>query len=358
VRKYIAATVGALALTIGLVSPASATTADTAGGIEELTTGVHEKLDIDKDVACGLVTLTYKNPTDWLFVGDYKVDDEAPSNTDDWGDVWNLVTVDGREDIHEATVEIPVSEDSGEHTISYRWARGAESDLYDPERWWTVTVSSDCHPSDPVITQPTCEDTTGSITIPESDKWSYTIKELGDVEGQPIEAGDHDIEAGAYVVEAGRGEYTKGTWPITVDPSPTEEDCAPPPTDPPTDPEPNDCDAYEGSDAWCNPDTDDYNCPDIDDADKPVDLVDPENDPFGLDADNDGVGCEVTTDPTTEPTSDPTDPAPDGDDDGSLPDTGDLPDTGVNWQAAAALAGLLLLVGAGLTVARQRRMNV
>ncbi len=54
-----------------------------------------------------------------------------------------------------------------------------------------------------------------------------------------------------------------------------------------------DCAAYVDSGDWCRPGPDDYNCGDIADVHKPVILVDPSNDPFNLDDDNDGEGCEV-----------------------------------------------------------------
>ncbi|NEE03213.1 LPXTG cell wall anchor domain-containing protein [Phytoactinopolyspora halotolerans] len=57
-----------------------------------------------------------------------------------------------------------------------------------------------------------------------------------------------------------------------------------------------DCEAYKNSSAWCDDNVADYNCPDIDDSHKPIELVDPENDPFRLDADADGEGCEADVD--------------------------------------------------------------
>ncbi|TDE13499.1 LPXTG cell wall anchor domain-containing protein [Jiangella asiatica] len=56
-----------------------------------------------------------------------------------------------------------------------------------------------------------------------------------------------------------------------------------------------DCAAYANADAWCEPDVDDYDCDQIDEAHKPVHVVDPSNDPFLLDDDNDGEGCEVSS---------------------------------------------------------------
>lgn len=53
-----------------------------------------------------------------------------------------------------------------------------------------------------------------------------------------------------------------------------------------------DCAAYAGADDWCDPAFGDYDCPQIDNVHKPIVLHDPSDDPFRLDADGDGLGCE------------------------------------------------------------------
>lgn len=100
--------------------------------------------------------------------------------------------------------------------------------------------------------------------------------------------------------------------------------------------QPSDCDAYLGSAAWCEAGVEDYDCGDIPNEFHPVELVDASDDPFRLDADNDGEGCELPDGATTPP----------GDvDQGGLPVTGtSLPTLGGVGAGAVALGTALLLV--------------
>jgi len=114
---------------------------------------------------------------------------------------------------------------------------------------------------------------------------------------------------------------TEPTTPPTPDPDPTTPEPAPPtPTTGPTTPpppssppaaDPKDCEAYEtktGTDLceYTEENGDALNCEDISDADRPVKVLVVGTDPFDLDRDGDGVGCELDpgqggSDPTTNP---------------------------------------------------------
>lgn len=130
----------------------------------------------------------------------------------------------------------------------------------------------------------------------------------------------------------------------------------PPAEEPPAE-ELGPCAHYADSAAWCDDVVEDYNCPDIDDVHKPIELFDAELDPFHLDRDADALGCEVGED----------DDGSSGDDDGNADDgAGDdggaggagaggdgeeLPNTGAGdlgplWLAAFAFlaAGALLVI--------------
>jgi len=92
-------------------------------------------------VECGVVTLTFTNPTEFAFAGDYRVDDEAASHVDYYGlgDFYQIVNMPKNST---KTVTIPFDEDTGTHTVSYRIGLGAESDWY--IGWKTLEVESDC----------------------------------------------------------------------------------------------------------------------------------------------------------------------------------------------------------------------
>ncbi|WP_116950427.1 LPXTG cell wall anchor domain-containing protein [Jiangella endophytica] len=82
-------------------------------------------------------------------------------------------------------------------------------------------------------------------------------------------------------------------WACGDPPGGGEEE--PPAEEPPAD-EPGPCAHYADSAAWCSDTHGDYDCPDIDDAYKPIELFDAELDPFHLDRDSDAVGCETGED--------------------------------------------------------------
>ncbi|TDC53913.1 LPXTG cell wall anchor domain-containing protein [Jiangella ureilytica] len=119
-----------------------------------------------------------------------------------------------------------------------------------------------------------------------------------------------------------------------------------PPEEPPA-ADSGSCEAYADSAAWCSDGVDDYNCDDIDDAHKPVDLVDAQDDPFHLDDDVDGVGCEDSTEGDEDPSNNDDggdDDAGTGGDGEALPNTGSG-DLGPLWFAVLAFtaAGALLV---------------
>lgn len=148
----------------------------------------------------------------------------------------------------------------------------------------------------------------------------------------------------------GTPENGWGCGDAPVEEPPTEE----PPVEEPPAGGSGSCDAYVDSAAWCADGVDDYNCPQIDNSHKPIQLVDAQDDPFHLDDDVDGVGCEVDT----EGDEDSSNNGGSGDDDGAgdddaaeagndgepLPNTGSG-DLGPLWFAALAFlaAGALLI---------------
>jgi hypothetical protein len=105
----------------------------------------------------------------------------------------------------------------------------------------------------------------------------------------------------------------------TVDSSPTAEPAGPDPTTGQPARALGDCAAYLDSDGWCVDGLSDYDCeggtgngPGY--APSGVELVDPGVDPFGLDRDGDGVGCDRPSGPApAPPPPPPPDPEPDPD---------------------------------------------
>ncbi|WP_169792103.1 LPXTG cell wall anchor domain-containing protein [Jiangella muralis] len=135
---------------------------------------------------------------------------------------------------------------------------------------------------------------------------------------------------------------------------PVEEPPAEEPVDEAPADEPGACAHYADSAAWCSDAHGDYNCPDIDDAYKPVELFDAELDPFHLDRDSDALGCEVGEDDSGSGAPGNGGAAGAGSDAGTgdggsvgeaLPNTGSG-DLGPFWLAALAFlaAGALLVI--------------
>lgn len=226
------------------------------------------------DVQCGSVELTFVNPTTQIYVFDYRIDGEAPVTADDAGDLWHVTAVDGQ---HEATKTVTFDEDSGEHLVEYRVARGGEDEPGYPQDWQSAAVETDCEPNPPAA----------------------------DAENR---------------------------------------------SDP--------CAAYAGSEAWCDPSVEDYNCADIPDVHKPIDVVDPADDPYQLDAMGvgDGIGCESEgppggNDDGAQPAEDPGDEnVPADDDDPAAPET--LPNTGAGSLPLIFVAVALLCGGAAVVIRR------
>jgi LPXTG-motif cell wall-anchored protein len=126
------------------------------------------------------------------------------------------------------------------------------------------------------------------------------------------------------------------------------DDPEPPVEEPPAEEEPpvddsGRCAAYADSAAWCADGVEDYDCAEIDAAYKPVELLDAQNDPFHLDDDVDGVGCEGG-DEGNEGGSGDGAAAGTGSDGEALPNTGSG-DLGPLWLAVLAFlaAGALLV---------------
>jgi len=129
--------------------------------------------------------------------------------------------------------------------------------------------------------------------------------------------------------------------------APTEE---PPPAEEPPAEGGGSCAAYVDSAAWCAGGVDDYDCDDIDDAYRPVDLVDAQDDPFHLDDDVDGVGCEDRAEGDENPSNN----GGTGDDDAGTGGDGEaLPNTGSGDLGPLWLAALAFLAAGALLVTRR-----
>ncbi|WP_162606005.1 LPXTG cell wall anchor domain-containing protein [Jiangella aurantiaca] len=133
-----------------------------------------------------------------------------------------------------------------------------------------------------------------------------------------------------------------------------------PPAEEPAD-EPGPCAHYADSAEWCSDTHGDYNCPDIDDAHKPIELFDAEKDPFHLDRDSDAVGCEIgeDDDDSTDAGADGNADDGAGDDDGGAAGAGvggdgeELPNTGSGDLGALWLATVAFLAAGALLVYRR-----
>lgn len=114
-------------------------------------------------------------------------------------------------------------------------------------------------------------------------------------------------------------------------------------------PDTTDCAAYVGAAAWCVPGVPDYDCDQIPIEHRPIDLVNPANDPFRLDADNDGIGCEIV---------DGTSPDQEDTDVGDMADGGTLPETGSERLVLGGLGTGVLVLGLLLfALGRRRRIT-
>lgn len=342
-RKYFLAAFAVLGLLFVGIAPASAT------GGDKPTYGAGHTLG-----ECS-VTLTA-----WL---DGKTSEE-------WG---LLFTVDGAEEFYvpltaEADASVTLGPekfgDLEPHTVTY-WILGATSPT--PIETTPVTLTIDCTPDpepievdlvNPSTVDATCE-TTAFLNLPDVEGILHYL-----VNGDPHEPGQvtvgrpsdgppvvkvviKPVAVEGYVIPDG------AVWKFNIEfpdcPEPTE---TPTPTPTPTpDPEPDLCAAYADSATWCEDGVEDYNCPDIPDKYKPVILVDAGTDPFGLDGNGNGEGCEgdvptATPTATASPTETPA-PSPDTGDNGELPDTG--PET--VW---LAVLGAGLLAAGSLMLLRTR----
>lgn len=145
-------------------------------------------------------------------------------------------------------------------------------------------------------------------------------------------------------------------WGCGDDPvePPVEE---PPAEEPPAE-NPGACAHYADSADWCSDTHGDYDCPDIDDAYKPIELFDAEKDPFHLDRDADAVGCEIGEDDGGS-TDDGAGDDDSGDAGGAAAGTGGdgeaLPNTGSGDLGPLWLTALAFLAAGALLVTRRAR---
>lgn len=137
---------------------------------------------------CGSVTLSFHNPTPFLFVFDYKVDGEAAVDQSPWaglqfnsssplypgsfGDRWHLVPVAGN---HDQDIVKTFDAGTGVHTVEYRLAEGAEQDWYFD--WQSVEVQTNCEKK--VVITEQC-DGTSDVAISGGDTrrtWRVNLEE-------------------------------------------------------------------------------------------------------------------------------------------------------------------------------------
>jgi hypothetical protein len=174
---------------------------------------------VTADVECGKVTLQFHNPTDHLFVFDYRVDRERPKHGpvvngtieegplagQRFGPRWNLVPVDGRAGQHSHSVTLPFAEDSGLHSVTYRLAEGAEQKMF--FGWQKpVLVKTDCRPNfkradAPSVVQPECDAAKGKLVIPSDRGVTYKVR-TATRDYRTVRAGEYDVRPGVYRVTA------------------------------------------------------------------------------------------------------------------------------------------------------------
>lgn len=165
-----------LVLALMVVSPASAQ-ADPA-----LEYGYPDVTASPTDT-CGEIELTFINPTPWLFVFDVRVDgeeainasvapgakiEEGPLAGQEFGPRWRLITVDGRDDVHEVTETFEFTS-----SVEVRLAEGAEQKLYFDWRSIDVSEVDECteptpspEPSPSVSPTPSASPTPGATAEP------------------------------------------------------------------------------------------------------------------------------------------------------------------------------------------------
>jgi hypothetical protein len=139
----------------------------------------------ETSIECGEITMSFHNPTPWLFVFDYRVDGEAVVSQSPWaglqfnsssplypqyfGDRWHLVPVANN---NNQDIVLNFGEDTGIHQVEYRLAEGAEQDMYFD--WTSVRVQSDCE--EPVPTVLVCLDGENELTIPRTQEaWDRVL---------------------------------------------------------------------------------------------------------------------------------------------------------------------------------------
>ncbi|RIQ11389.1 LPXTG cell wall anchor domain-containing protein [Jiangella rhizosphaerae] len=174
----------------------------------------------------------------------------------------------------------------------------------------------------------------------------------GNNDGQGCEA---DAPPGG---DAGGGPSEE---PPAEEPPAEEPPAEEPPAEEPPAEDPGPCAHYADSAAWCSDTHGDYDCPDIDDAYKPIELFDAELDPFHLDRDSDALGCEIGEDDDGGSDDGAGGTADDGagEDDGGAAGAGvggdgeELPNTGSGDLGALWLAALAFLAAGALLVIRR-----
>lgn len=398
-RKLIAAAVGMLALILGGAAPATAT-----GGGESESTIVSNPVvgapDNDcptawaRDTFTRTLTITPEDVNEYGW-GKYLVhsdvagifDDVDPAGVDGtiYGyieyAVWGKLSESKIEDFNGETVDltsygckadVPFEHKAPNWAINY-FKHGA---IVKPITDWSYTYTTACEqfteedgtdavgadtfspcpvPTEPTVTHPTC-DASGYITIPVSEDYAYLLG------GQPVEAADHEQVPGTYTVEAWHPEFIEigpaypdiyspaGSWELTVNAAPSEEECNPPGDEDGTE---------DGTDDGAEDGTEDGTEDGAEDGtedgaeDGAEDGTDDGTDAGTEDGDEDGTPTP-TPDPTQDPTTAPTEP-PTGDDDGT---DEDLPDTGTSGNLLLGTGvGLLIVGGLAFAATRYRRQT-
>jgi len=221
-------------------------------GLAAGTAHADETPTVTPTVECGKVTLQFSNPTDFLFVFDYRVDRERPKHGPvvegaikegplagkPFGPRWNLVPVDGRKGQHSHSVTLSFPEDSGVHRVTYRLAEGGEQKMFfDWQK--PVVVKTDCRPNPvrpgtPTAADPACDTQHGTLTIPAQRGVRYEMRR-GSNPYRAVRAGEHQVRPGVYWVRAvARDGYRlvgRDGWRLVV----KRAEACPTPTPTPTD---------------------------------------------------------------------------------------------------------------------------
>ena len=208
---------------------------------------------VTADITCGKIELTLKNPNNFLIVFDYSVDNERPRHRPvatgtiaegpyagkPWPARYNLVSVDGRVNVHEVKKTLTFKPWTGDHKVMVRAVEGGEQKAFMLPETFTVKTNcgpkphkpghghdpkptfphrdKDVRPADPTVQQPRCSHRRGYVVVPNTKGLRYVL------DGHRVlNKGRNLVTGGKHVVKAQavKGyEIPRGarkTWQITV----------------------------------------------------------------------------------------------------------------------------------------------